>query len=94
MTESFGLAPAEAAVCGTATIVSDRCGVAEWLGDGVEVVPYGDVTRLSATIERLLRDPEQRRALAERGRIAARALIWDVIARQQIDLYERVLGVR
>jgi glycosyltransferase involved in cell wall biosynthesis len=90
-TENFGIAPAEAAACGTATIVSDQCGVAEWLGDGVEVVPYGDVPRLAATIENLLRDPARRRALAERGRAAARKLSWDAIARQQVELYERVL---
>ena len=90
-TENFGIAPAEAAACGTPTIVSDQCGVAEWLGDGVEVVPYGDVQRLAATIQGLLGDPARRRTLAERGRVAARKLSWDVIAQQQVELYERVL---
>ncbi len=91
MTENFGVAPAEAAACGTATIVSAQCGVAEWLGDGVAVVPYGDVAALSATIARLLRDPGQRRSLAERGRVAARALTWDAAARRQSELLQYAL---
>ena len=90
-TENFGVAPAEAAACGVATIVSDQCGVAEWLRDGVEVVPYGDVRRLTASIERLLQNPRERRALGERGRVASRALSWETIARQQLALYRQVL---
>ncbi len=92
LTENFGVAPAEAAACGTATIVSDQCGVAEWLGDGVEVVPYGDVPRLADIIAGLLHDAGRRRSLAERGRTAARALSWDAVARQQVELYREVLG--
>jgi glycosyltransferase involved in cell wall biosynthesis len=91
MTENFGAAPAEAAACGTATVVSDRCGVAEWLGDGIAVVPYGDVATLTATIASLLRDPRRRQSLADRGRAAARTLSWEIVARQQLELYRMVL---
>ena len=92
MTENFGIAPAEAAACGTATIVSDQCGVAEWLGDGVAVVPYGDVATLADTMAGLLCDAGRRRSLAERGRAAARSLTWEAVARQQVELYRRAVA--
>ena len=91
MTENFGGAPAEAAACGVPVVVSDQCGVAEWLGDGVEVVHFGDVAALATAIGCLFDDPRRRLMLAERGRAAARALSWEVVARQQARLYERVV---
>ena len=39
--ESFGMVAAEAAAAGTAVVVTDQCGIAEWLSpDGALVVPY------------------------------------------------------
>lgn len=92
MTENFGIAALEAAACGTAVVVSDRCGVVEWLLDGAEVVPYGDVAALASALARLLADPIERGRLAAAGRGAARRLGWDRIAEDQLDLYERILG--
>ncbi len=91
MTENFGSAPAEAAACGVPVVVSDRCGLAEWLGDGVEIVPYGDVAVLAVAIGTLLSDPQRRIELAGRGRAAARALSWGIVAGQQAQLYERAV---
>ncbi len=94
MTENFGSAPAEAAACGVPVVVSNQCGLAEWLDDGVEVVPYGDVAVLAAAIGTLLSDPQRRIELAGRGRAAARALSWGIVARQQAQLYERAVRLR
>ena len=92
MTENFGIAAAEAACAGLATLVTDECGVAEWLGNGVERVSYGDVSALAESIRQLLRDDARRKALAERGRMAAQRLTWARIADEQIELYRRALA--
>ncbi len=94
MTENFGIAAAEAAACGTAVVVSDQCGVAEWLPAGVDVVPYGDVDRLMVALYRLLADPARRRELAGAGRTAAASLTWDRVAERQVELYEETLCER
>ena len=91
MTENFGIAAAEAAACGTAVVVSDRCGVVEWLLDGVEVVPYGNAAALASTLSRLLAEPAERARLAAAGRSAARRLGWDRIAGDQLEMYARIL---
>ena len=38
--EVFGLSPLEACACGTPTIVTNRCGVAEWIKEVADVVDY------------------------------------------------------
>ena len=62
------------------------------MGDGVAVVPYGDVATLAHTIAGLLCDAGRRRSLAERGRAAARSLTWEAVARQQVELYRRAVA--
>ena len=54
--ENFGMVAAEAAAAGTASVVSDRCGVAEVMRDrGALVVPYGEAP-LQEALARLLGD--------------------------------------
>ena len=85
--ESFGLVAAEAAAVGTAVVVTDRCGVAEYLaGRGALVVPCA-VAPIREAVAELLADPERRRSLGEEGRAAAREMSWDSVAAQQVDLY-------
>ena len=88
--ENFGQAAGEAAACGTAVVVSDQCGIAEWLGAGVEVVPCGDHDALSSRLGDLLADPARRTQLGAVGRDAALRLDWNVLAHQQLLLYEQV----
>jgi glycosyltransferase involved in cell wall biosynthesis len=88
--ENFGMVAAEAAAAGTASVVSDRCGVAELLRDrGALVVPYGE-DPLHDALARLLGDEELRAALGRGGREVARELSWPNVARLQAEIYERV----
>lgn len=72
--ETQGLVVAEAAAEGVPAIVSDRCGAAEWVSDGVDglVVPAGELGPLTDAIRRVGHDPE----LARRLGAAAAERFW------------------
>lgn len=90
--ESFGMVAAEAAAAGTASVITDRCGVAELLADrGALVVPCA-LEPIRDAIGRLLADPELRRRLGEGGKAVARETTWDDVAAQQIALYRLASG--
>ena len=92
--ESFGMVAAEAAAAGTPVIVSDRCGVADFLGDGgALVVPY-DRDAVRDAIARVLADEELRRRLSEGGQAVARSLSWSEIVRRQEAIYRRAINRR
>ena len=93
-TENFGITALEAAACGAAVLVSDRCGVAEWLGAGAEVIPFGDATAVTRALRAMLSDSARRSALARAGRLAAEKLTWENLAQQQVRLYEKALAGR
>jgi glycosyltransferase involved in cell wall biosynthesis len=89
--ENFGMVAAEAAAAGTASVVSDRCGVAELLRNrGALVVPY-DEEALLAALARLLADEHLRSELGRGGREVAAELSWNSVARLQAEIYERVV---
>jgi glycosyltransferase involved in cell wall biosynthesis len=84
--ESFGMAAAEAAAAGTAVVVSDRCGVAELLGEAALVVPY-EASAVQEAVARLLDDADLRTRLASAGVDVARGNPWATIVERQEDLY-------
>jgi glycosyltransferase involved in cell wall biosynthesis len=85
--ESFGMVAAEAAAAGTASVITDHCGIAELLADrGALVVPCA-LEPIRDAIGRLLADPELRRRLGEGGKAAARETTWDDMAARQVALY-------
>jgi len=89
--ESFGMAVAEAASSGVAIVVSDRCGVAELLGDAAVVIPP-EVEATRKAVAGLLADPDRSRALGEAARERARSVSWDAVVERQIELYRLALG--
>jgi glycosyltransferase involved in cell wall biosynthesis len=90
--ESFGMAAAEAAAAGTASVVTDRCGIADLLGDGAGLVVGYDERAVSAALGRLFGDRDLRRHLAERARALAIEWSWPRVAELQEKLYLRVIG--
>jgi len=89
--ENFGMVAAEAAAAGTASIVTDRCGISELLRDrGALVIPY-DEQALQAALTRLLGDERLRTTLGRGGREVAAELSWSNVARLQTEIYERVV---
>jgi len=88
--ESFGLVPFEATMCGVPSISSENSPCAEILGPlGIGFqVPYGDFRKLAATIDTIL---ETRAEVIPRVQAAAaklqEILSWEEIARQYEDTY-------
>ncbi|HEX8146292.1 MAG TPA: glycosyltransferase family 4 protein [Pyrinomonadaceae bacterium] len=68
--ESFGLAMAEALVCGVPVVATATGGSKSLIEDGVSglLVPRGDVRAIAAAVASLLSDEERRRALGEHAR--------------------------
>jgi glycosyltransferase involved in cell wall biosynthesis len=88
--ESFGLVPFEATLCGVPSISSENSPCAEILGPlGVGFqVPYGDFRKLASTIDTIL---ETRADVVPRVQAAAArlrlTLSWEEVARQYEDTY-------
>lgn len=72
--EPFGLVGIEALAAGRPVIASATGGIEDWLEDGVSgvCVKPGDARDLAQALNRLLADPDRRRAMGEAGRLAVR----------------------
>jgi len=90
--EGFGLPPLEAMACGAAVVTSPVPAVTEWVADGARIVPTGDLTALVESLRELVEDDDQRRELAERGRVRVGMLTWAATAAQSAAVY-RSLGI-
>jgi glycosyltransferase involved in cell wall biosynthesis len=88
--ESFGMVAAEAAACGTPTIVTDRCGVAEAFSrGGAMVIPY-DQHAVRNAIARVLSDANLRQRLSDEALAVAVDNSWRRTAERQEELYRLV----
>ncbi len=69
--EVFGLSPLEACACGTTTIVTNRCGVAEWIKDVACVIDY-DADQLQSAMRDILKSAQLR---GEMGRNSLKMVV-------------------
>jgi glycogen(starch) synthase len=91
--EPFGIVVLEAWRAGVAVVASNRGGAPEFVDDGVNgllVDPF-DAVAMARALERLLSDPDERRALAAAGRRQVEAFGWPVVADQYRAVYDSVL---
>jgi glycosyltransferase involved in cell wall biosynthesis len=89
--ENFGNTAGEAAACGTPVIVTDRCGIAPFVGAAGEVIPH-DLAALGNALGKMLRDP----MLRENRRVGCRAfadsLSWEGPLDQTEEMYRQCGG--
>src|SRR5436309_3726405 len=91
---SFGVTLLEAMACGTPMVVSDNLGFRSVIAGGAEavVIPKDDPAVWAETTIALLGDPARREAMGRAGVEKAQRFAWPRIARQELAVYERVLG--
>jgi teichuronic acid biosynthesis glycosyltransferase TuaC len=91
--DAFGVAHVEAMAAGLPTIGGEGTGAADiaGAGEGMVLVPPGDVTALARAIERLVADPAERDRLGEAARrTASDHFSWERNAEQTVALYEEL----
>lgn len=92
--EQFGLVLTEAMACGVPVIGSDSGSIPEVIGEAGFVFAEGHVPELTHCLRILMRSPEQRNLLAERGRRWASDKYADrQIARQTLAVYRDMLNL-
>lgn len=93
--DAFGVAHVEAMAAGLPAIGGERTGAEDIAaaGEGMTLVPPGDVSALVRTIERLVADDAERERLGEAARrTATEHFSWSRNADQTLALYEEVTG--
>jgi glycosyltransferase involved in cell wall biosynthesis len=85
--EGFGLPPLEAMACGTPILTANTTSLPEVVGDAAVSVDPTDEAALAAALEELLRSPEQRAELRERGFARAARFSWQETARRTLAVY-------
>ena len=93
--EGFGLVAVEAMACGTPLIVTDAGAIREVVRDAAMIVnsPH-DVEALSHCMLRLWKEPTLRDELRIRGLQVAERFSQEEAARQTLELYREVIGVK
>jgi glycosyltransferase involved in cell wall biosynthesis len=92
--EAFGLAPFEAALHGTASVVAGGHGCGEWYAraGGCVVGPH-DTSAMVAAVRARLGDPRIARSESTAvARFVTRELSWNVVAPKMIALYRDILN--
>ncbi|MGQ9681381.1 MAG: glycosyltransferase family 4 protein [Anaerolineae bacterium] len=94
--ESFGIVLLEAMATGRPIVASNIPGYRSVLTNGCEglLIEPADPLALAEALIRLLRDPELRQRMGERGRNTAAGLAWPNVARRVLDVYESALAQR
>ncbi len=94
--ESFGLTALEAAACGTPVIAYATGGLTDVIEDGhtgILIPEVGDIPALAQAIARLVEQPAQRQAMAEKARRRVEENFTEAqMVKQYIELYQQVQG--
>jgi glycosyltransferase involved in cell wall biosynthesis len=92
--ESFGLVALEAMAHGCGLVSTDSACLPEILGDCAAYYKAGDVSALTASLERVLARGDQERSVSSQAaRKRASSFSWDRAAEQTIAVFRRVLKV-
>lgn len=85
--ESFPAIPLEAMACGCPVVTSPTGGTPESAGEAALYVPPTDDVSLTTAILRLLREPELRSKLTQKGLQNVKRFSWQNTARQTLDVF-------
>jgi phosphatidylinositol alpha-mannosyltransferase len=91
---SFGVTLLEAMACGTPMVLRENPGFRAVLRDGPEAVFVRgtDPSLWAENVTALIADTTRRGQMGAAGRLRAAEFAWPVVARRELDVYERVIG--
>lgn len=91
--EGWGITAVEANAAGKPVVATKITGLSEAVGEGAGavMVPPGDVLALRRAMGELIADGSRRQQLGRQGRAHARQWSWEIIAREQLAFYRRVI---
>jgi len=92
--ENFGNTAAEAVVCGTPVVVTDRCGIAPLVDGRAGLVVSHDCAAVEAGMARILEDPALAAQLRAGCRAVADSLSWCEPLSQMEAVYREVITER
>lgn len=92
--EGFGLTVVEAMACGCPVITTRRTSLAEVAGDAAIQVEPDEHEHIGDALLRVAEDPEMRQDLIRRGIARAQRFTQARQARETLNVYQRVLGLR
>ena len=91
--ESFGNVVLEALACGTPVIVTNNCGVSEWIGRDVGYIINYDEMELYDALHSILKNDLLRRTLGDNGRkLVRKNFDWDKGVSKLEILYETIVS--
>lgn len=90
--EGFGLPVLEAMACGTPVICSNTSSLPEVAGDAALLIDPSAPATLTEAMEQLMREPDLRKTLSDKGLARAAQFTWEETARKTMRVYEKVAG--
>ena len=85
LNEGFGLPLPEAMASGLSIVASPEAASSEVVGDAVIYCSLDDLEQWVGMVTNLIRDPEIRKFLSEKGRLQAQSFLWTYVARRILD---------
>ncbi len=91
--EGFGLVYLEAGACGKPAVGTFNCGAEDAIIDGVTglLVFQNDIKKTAEAALKLLDNPKLAKKLGENGKIRAKEMSWENVAKRYIKEYKKLL---
>ena len=89
--ESFGNVALEAVACGTPSVITNVCGISEWLGRGAAIIVKPEANALYQGILKILKNERLRNHMIERAKQSAFSLSWSEVVKRIEEVYADVM---
>lgn len=91
VSEPFGIAPLEAMAYGITAVISKQSGVSEVVENAYKV-DFWDINKMSDIIIELIKNPDKRKDLGNKGMFEVKQIQWDTVASKLIDTYQDAIN--